>query len=180
LDLPFARRSVSQGTPRNAGYSGRRNRRFRRPAARPTGDTNVVVESVHTGKLCAPETACRPGTERTGNTGLCRHGRIRAIKVRWVLVDTKVEDAWPRLPRRKQRELSAVVSTTAGPNFCTRDHQRLSEIGVADGTVFHLYAIERSTGSLACAIPEAQSDVSANHGTGSAPHWDRRRQRRAS
>lgn len=121
-----------------------------RPAARETDHINVVVESAHTGKLCnidvSPRVSLKWLADRAQNgLGVSEDadtGAYLRFRVKWVLVDTKVEDAWHRLPRWSQRELSAIVATADGPKFCTDDRLRLSDVGVVDGSVFHMYAIE--------------------------------------
>ena len=123
---------------------------FVRSTAKPPGHLNIVVESVHTGKLCNIDVSSRASVKwladkaqsGLGVSDRADTGAYEPFRVKWVLIDTKVEDEWLLLPRRYKRELSAVVSTVDGTKFCTADRDRLSEIGVADGTVFHLYAIE--------------------------------------
>lgn len=123
---------------------------FFRSTAKPPGHLNVVVESVHTGKLCNIDVSSRVSLKwladraqsGLGVSDRADTGAYEPFRVKWVLVDTKVEDAWLRLSRWERRKLAAVVSTADGPKFCTTDRDRLSDLGVADGTVFHLYAIE--------------------------------------
>jgi hypothetical protein len=116
-----------------------------------SGDNlNIVIESVHTGKLCniavSPRVSLKWLAESAQNglgvSDRADTGAFEPFMVKWVLVDTKAEEAWLALPRRDKRGLTAVVSTASGPKFCTTDRDRLTDLGVTDGTVFHLYAVE--------------------------------------
>lgn len=123
---------------------------FVHSAGKASGHINIVIESVHTGKLCnidvSPRVSLRWLADQAQNglgvSDRADTGAYEPFRVKWVLVDTKVENEWSRLPRWKQRELSAIVAGPDGPKFCTTDRARLDQIEVADGTIFHLYAIE--------------------------------------
>jgi hypothetical protein len=125
---------------------------FVRPGtvARPSDNLNVTVESVHTGKLCSidvsPRVSLRWLIDRAqsglGLSDRAETGAYQPFRVRWVLVDARAENDWLPLPRRRKRQLSAVISTSSGPKFWETDSAKLSDVGVVSGTVFHLYAIE--------------------------------------
>jgi hypothetical protein len=134
---------------------------FVRPVARPSDNLNVTVESIHTGKLCSidvsPRVSLRWLTDRAqsgmGVSDRAETGAYQPFRVRWVLVDARAENEWRTLPRWRKRELSAVVSTASGPKFWETDSARLSDVGVVNGTVFHLYAIEDEKYDLPAACP---------------------------
>ncbi len=111
----------------------------------------VTVEGVHTGKLCQlkpPRRASVQWLSRMAQSGLDVREALDVgqsggeFRVRWVLVDVNAESEWRALPRSKQRKLHALVAAVDGirPAHSARD--RLNELGVRNGTVFHLYAIE--------------------------------------
>jgi hypothetical protein len=132
------------------------------------GHIKIEVESVHTGKLCnivvSPRVSLKWLSDRA-RSGLdlsdrAETGAFVPFMVRWVLVDKKVEAAWLKLPRSRMRKLIAVVATAEGPLFCETDTDRLNDVGVVDGTVFHLYAIEdeRALPPLAMGPPSGPQD----------------------
>jgi hypothetical protein len=114
------------------------------------GNIRVVIESVHTGKLCnidvSPRVSVKWLADRAqagmGVSDRAETGAYEPFRVKWVLVDTKAEKDWLTISRQRQRQLFAVVGTSSGPTFCTNDLDRLNDLGVVDGTVFHLYAVE--------------------------------------
>ena len=130
------------------------------PQDKTQSDLHVVVESVHTGKLCniyvSPRVSVKwlsdQAQQGLGVSDRAETGAYEAFRVKWVLVDTTVEDAWLALPRRDKRLMSAVLRSPHGPRFCTNDRIRLQDAELSDGTVFHLYAIEDERyGPLLCA-----------------------------
>src|SRR5712691_9934258 len=62
--------------------------------------------------------------------------------IRWILVDARAEDAWEQFGRSGQRRAHALVLSGHGLRVSFSDREKLSEIGVYDGIVFHLKAIE--------------------------------------
>ena len=77
-----------------------------------------------------------------GVSELADTGAYEPFRVRWVLVDSRAESVWRALPRDMQRKLRALVAGDKEPFFSTSDSDRLEDIGIKDGVVFHLYAIE--------------------------------------
>lgn len=135
--------------------------RIVRPTQRARGTINVIVESVHTGKLCnidvSPRVSVKWLADRAqsalGVSDRAQTGAYEPFRLRWVLVDAKVENAWLEMPRWQKRKMHAIVAGKDGPRLCKNDRDRLADIGVADGVVFHLYAIEdeRYDSPAACA-----------------------------
>jgi hypothetical protein len=88
-----------------------------RPAQAP-GDLRIVVESVHTGRVCSITASPRVSVgwlvDRAqagmGVSDLADTGAYEPFHVRWVLVDTRAEAAWRALPRSTQRRLRALVA----------------------------------------------------------------------
>jgi hypothetical protein len=111
---------------------------------------SVVVESVHTGKLCNistdPRVSVRWLRDRAqaglGLSEWADTGAYVPFKVRWVLVDVYAEAAWLSLPRTEKRSLKVMLLSEKGPTLSHSDSDRLSDLGVKTGTVFHMYAIE--------------------------------------
>ncbi len=133
---------------------------------KPEGKQNsdqlhVIVESIHTGKICniyvSPRVSIKwlvdQAQQGLGLSDLADAGAYEPFRVKWVLVDTRAEDAWNELRRRDQRGLSAVLHTSDGPKFIDTDRYRLEDGGVSDGAVFHLYAIEDERYPPPCAAP---------------------------
>lgn len=120
------------------------------------GDIRIIVESVHTGKICSITASPRVSVgwlvDRAqagmGVSDLADTGAYEPFHVRWVLVDTRAESAWRALPRSKQRRLHALVAKNdtvtdeADLIFSLSERDRLGQVGIGDGAVFHMYAIE--------------------------------------
>jgi hypothetical protein len=110
----------------------------------------VTVEGVHTGKLChlrVPRRASVQWLATKAQSSLeveeaFRVGPFAEFRIRWVLVDVKAEDEWLRMSRRRQRMIRALVASGNETRTAQSGRDRLEEIDVVDGTVFHLYAIE--------------------------------------
>lgn len=111
----------------------------------------VTIEGVHTGKLCqlrAPRRASIGWLAKMGQSGMEAQDSFRVspfaeFRIRWVLVDTTVEQEWLKMSRSHQRRLHALVGDMSGkPQTVSSDRARLDELEVKDGTVFHMYAIE--------------------------------------
>lgn len=122
---------------------------------RPEGKQNsdqlhVIVESIHTGKTCdiyvSPRASIKwlvdQAQQGFGLSDQVDTGAYEPFRVKWVLVDTRAEDAWNDLRRSDKRGLSAVLHTSTGPRLITTDRYRIEDGGVSDGAVFHLYAID--------------------------------------
>lgn len=130
------------------------------PRTKP-GELHVVVESVHTGQLCNIHVSRKVSVlwlsdqaqRGLGVSEFADTGAYQPFKVRWVLVDTRAEKEWSTLPRRQQRRLRAVVQTDHGLEFSQDDRDRLEDVGIYDGIVFHLYAIEDEDYELPPAVP---------------------------
>jgi len=113
-------------------------------------EITVTVEGVHTGKLCrlrAPRRASVQWLTKTAQIGMeaqeeFKVGPFSEFRVRWVLVDVAAEQEWLSMPRRDQREIYALVKTDDGFKVTRNERERLEQLGVRDGMVFHLYAIE--------------------------------------
>ena len=114
------------------------------------GLLKVVIESAHTGQLCNLEVPPNVsvkwlGTKAQAGMGFKEAADVGAFlpfRVRWVLVDVKVEEEWHSLSRDKQRRIKAVIASDDGPKISYSDEDRLDKLGIYDGVVFHLYAIE--------------------------------------
>jgi hypothetical protein len=111
---------------------------------------NVTVESVHTGltrifyadyrasvRWLADRAQEGIGVSREADTGA-----HLPFKIRWVLVDARAEEAWSMLDRSGKRRVHAIIQSENGLRFSFSDRDRLADVGVYDGIVFHLYAIE--------------------------------------
>jgi hypothetical protein len=121
-----------------------------RKRARWRGELHIIVESIHTGQICniqvSPKVSVRwlvdNAQKGLGFTEEADTGAYIPFRVRWVLVDVRAEKKWLSLPRRVQRGLRAAVQTKAGLKLSRSERDRLEDIGIYDGIVFHLYQIE--------------------------------------
>jgi hypothetical protein len=122
-------------------------------AVRPkdtTGQIRITVESVHSGHLCSiiasPRVSIRWLADKAragmGVSETAETGAHIPFRVRWVLVDTRAESVWIKLPRSKQRKIRGVSSRDGVPIFAYFDSDRLDDLKIQDGVVFHMYAIE--------------------------------------
>jgi hypothetical protein len=109
-----------------------------------------MIESVHSGqrhhllvssrvsiKWLAERAKARAGVRTSVDVGA-----LDAFQVRWVLVDSRAEGAWRRLPRHEKRKLRAIVQREDGVRLVEEETAQLDSIGVYDGVVFHLHAVE--------------------------------------
>jgi TIR domain len=114
------------------------------------GWLHITVESVHTAQICPllvePRVSVRWLSDKAqselGVSSSAKAGAYAPFSVRWILVDARAEDIWQTLGRDEQRRLYALVYSDRGLRFCHSDRERLEDIGIYDGIVFHLYAIE--------------------------------------
>jgi hypothetical protein len=110
----------------------------------------VTIEGVHTGKLCrlkAPRRASIEWLAQMAQAGMevqnaFQVGPVSAFRIRWVLVDVAAEEQWLRMSRRRQREVHAIVTAEGDVRVAHSPRERLEQLGIKDGTVFHMYAIE--------------------------------------
>lgn len=117
---------------------------------RSTRLLRVTVESIHTGQVCHVSAVSMNSVrwladrarEGLGVTTQADTGAYEPFSVRWVLVDAKAEEIWRSLSRSEQRRLHAMIISENGLRLCYSDLARLDEIGLYDGIVFHLYAVE--------------------------------------
>jgi hypothetical protein len=113
-------------------------------------EISITVEGVHTGKVCrlkAPRRASVKWLAKMAQSGMeaqdaFQVGPFGVFHVRWVLVDVEVESKWLEMSRSQQRDVYALVESDDGPRQASDPRERLQTLGVRDGTVFHLYAIE--------------------------------------
>jgi hypothetical protein len=113
-------------------------------------EISVTVESVHTGKVCHLRVPARASVAYLSKLaqpclGVTENIPLAALTLpllRWVLIDVKAEDEWLNLPAEKQIHIHAMVAAGDDFKIAYKSVDRLNEIGVADGTVFHLYAIQ--------------------------------------
>ena len=108
----------------------------------------VVVESIHTGALCNiranPRASIGWLLERAksghGVRDTADAGTIFGFSVKWALVDAKLEDQWAVLSKSERRRAVAMVLVpNEKPSIAHSSTDRLDEIGVYDGIVFHLH-----------------------------------------
>lgn len=110
----------------------------------------ITVESIHSGRSFELEVNPRASIKwlsqmaqsKLGAKEFADAGAAVTFKLRWVLVDVKAEDKWKKLSRSKQRKLRALIMSDSGYKSSFSDLDRLADIGVYDGAVFHMYAVE--------------------------------------
>lgn len=113
-------------------------------------ELSITIEGVHTGKLChvrAPRRATVTWLSKKGQAGLGGHDVLRTgpfseFRIRWVIVDIDAEEEWRLMYRSEQRHIHALVQSENGIKKAYTDRDRLEDLGVRDGSVFHLYGIE--------------------------------------
>jgi TIR domain len=117
---------------------------------KPEGLLQVIIESVHTGQLCnlmvSPRVSIKWLTNKA-RAGLnlreeVETGGFIPFRIRWVLVDASAEKEWGHLPRYAMQQIQAIVNSKEGVKFSYDETDRLEDLGIYDGIVFHLYAIE--------------------------------------
>ena len=119
----------------------------------PSTLLRIVIESVHTDKLCYLKVSPRESVSSltlkaqkiTGVKEEADFGTAIPFRIRWVLVDAKAEDAWAALGLEEQQRVRAVVKAGEEVKFSYLGHEdRLEEIGIYDGIVFHLRGIDNN------------------------------------
>lgn len=68
-------------------------------------------------------------------------GAYEDLKLRWVLVDAKAEGEWKALSRRQQQQVQAMLMPEAGLSVSRSSDDRMSDLGIYPGIVFHLVAV---------------------------------------
>lgn len=119
-----------------------------RPRA-PDGKIRLVVESVHGSRVHAiavdPRVSVQWLIDRfitlAGVSTSVSIGAYDNARFSWVLVDVSAESAWQGLGRDEQRRVKLIVAANDGVQIVHDATKRLNEIPIADGTVFHFYAV---------------------------------------
>ena len=62
--------------------------------------------------------------------------------IRWILVNVACEKEWESMSKNQRRSIHALFETEGTTETSYSDECRLGNIGIRNGTVFHLYAIE--------------------------------------
>ena len=114
-----------------------------------TDKLHIVIESVHSGKLSNLHVHRRSSVKwleekaRTsaGVKDNADIGALEKLPIRWVLVDARAEAEWKLLSASEMVKIKALVKTSTGIKASYRYDDRLEDIGVYDGIIFHLYAI---------------------------------------
>lgn len=118
-----------------------------------TDNFKVIIESVHTGEV-QHLTILRKANVRylaieaqkafDLKTELDT-GSISSFPIRWILVDVRAKQVWKDLPESERDRLYALVYSEAGPKFCYSELDKLEDIGVYNGIVFHAHFIQHAT-----------------------------------
>lgn len=117
---------------------------------KPTDTISLTVEGVHTGKLCRLQVLRRASVKwlaekaRAGLEGsnTLRAGPFSEFHIRWALIDVAAEEKWLAMSRAEKREIYAMLADDGEVKIAYTEACRLEDLGVKDGSVFHLYAIE--------------------------------------
>jgi hypothetical protein len=110
----------------------------------------IRVESVHTGSLCNLQVPLNVSVrwlvdQAQRGIGVSEEavtGAYTPFRVRWVLVDARAESDWAAMPRWVKRQTYALVRDGDKTIVSKSETDRLRDIRVYDGVVFHMYAIE--------------------------------------
>src|SRR3954447_5054559 len=114
------------------------------------GEIRVMVESIHSGQVhylfVSPRVSVKwleeQAKARAGVRDSLDVGALNPFRIRWVLVDSRAEQTWKAMPYHKKRKLRAIVQGDDGTRSAEEETVRLESIGVYDGIVFHLYAMQ--------------------------------------
>jgi hypothetical protein len=110
---------------------------------------HIILESMHSGKLSNLYVHKRSSIKwleekarsSAGVKDKAEVGALEKLSIRWVLVDVRAEAEWKRLSASEMVKIKALVKSSAGFKASYRNEDRLEDIGVYDGIIFHLYAI---------------------------------------
>lgn len=110
----------------------------------------VVIESVHTGKVfnlsVDPKISVRWLADKAQSLlGVLTEADTGApfpFRVRWVLVDSKARAAWRGLSLLEKIKAYAIINCGTRNHISLSPLDRLESLGVYDGIVFHLHAME--------------------------------------
>jgi hypothetical protein len=114
------------------------------------GKIQIIIESVHTGQLSylsvSPRVSIKWLTE-TARIGLGLQdyadiGSFIKFGIRWILVDAKAEELWKTFSRAKIRGVDAIIKTDTGVNISRNETDKLEDLGIYDGIIFHMCAVE--------------------------------------
>ena len=120
-------------------------------STKPSKDEiRVTIESIHSGQvhylLVSPRVSVKwleeQAKARAGVRDSVDVGSLNPLQIRWVLVDSRAEHAWKAMPYHKKRKLRVIIQSDDGARSAEEETVRLESIGVYDGIVFHLYAIQ--------------------------------------
>jgi hypothetical protein len=152
--LPLNRRNNLLGRKRivreNSGSSKAKLLTSTREPADTINQLHVTIESAHSGEsyeiLVPLKASVKWLTSQAIRLMNVKEsidiGSITPFRIRWVLVDIKVENVWNDLPMSEQLKVKAVVHSDGENIFSLSDYDRIGDIKGYDGIVFHLYAIE--------------------------------------
>jgi TIR domain-containing protein len=110
----------------------------------------VKAESTYTSKECEflvePRTTVKWLSDKLqaelGVSVRAETGAPMPFMVRWVPVDVRAEKHWLEMSRAGRRRLYGTVMSAGGLRLSYSARDRLEDLGVYDGTLFHLYSIE--------------------------------------
>lgn len=113
-------------------------------------DIRVIVESVHTGESyelwVSPQASIGFLAEKAqfylGADTIIKICSNVSFIIKWVLVDANAEKRWRKLKRSEQRELRSLIKTKKGLKKSCNDLDKLDDIGIYEGIIFHLHAVE--------------------------------------
>lgn len=136
----------SDGTEKLAAEIAKRVKR----KDKQTDEIVVTVESIHTGKVChlrVPRRASVKWLAGIARSGMempeaLKFGQLGKFYVRFVLVDVNAEDEWRKMARSEKRAIYALIAADNEVKASFSMYDRLDEIGVTAGTIFHLHIIE--------------------------------------
>jgi hypothetical protein len=114
------------------------------------GKIRVTIESIHSGQvhhlLVSPRVSVKwleeQAKARAGVRDSVDVGALNPFRIRWVLVDSRAEPTWKAMEHHKKMKVRAIVQCDGGTCNAEEETVRLETIGVYDGIVFHLYAVQ--------------------------------------
>jgi hypothetical protein len=127
------------------------------------GGLHIRIQSAHSGLLCdvvespnvSVEWLASKGKAALGGEDMADAGVFNLLPIRWILVDVKAENDWRELSESERRDIRALIKVGEEVRTATEGTTSLGELGVQDGTVFHLYGI--GVGHIVAMGPQTKS-----------------------
>jgi hypothetical protein len=98
------------------------------------------------------------GSEALGLSTAADVGGFRDFRVRWVVIQREAVEAWRSLKREQQEDLYGLFVTEGSLVKAVDPYASLGELGLRDGVVLHLAAVEDEDVSLTVDVDVSPED----------------------